>query len=59
MWQRAGNASDPHVRFQMQDGPDMNTAAGLPITFRHFLQDGNPAEGGVALGRVTLANLGT
>lgn len=55
----SGNASEPHLHLQMQDGPDMSTASGLPITFRRFLENGNPVAEGVALGHVTLANQGT
>jgi murein DD-endopeptidase MepM/ murein hydrolase activator NlpD len=43
----SGNASEPHLNLQMQDAPDMSTAAGLPVA------------AGVALGKVSLANQGT
>ncbi|HZV19969.1 MAG TPA: M23 family metallopeptidase, partial [Hyphomicrobiales bacterium] len=52
----SGNASEPHIHFQMQDGPDMATAEGLPITFHHFLQNGKPVASGIAAGQVTLQN---
>src|SRR5581483_5674343 len=50
----SGNASEPHLHFQMADGPDLTTANGLPITFHHFLQDGKTVDSGVAAGKVTL-----
>ncbi|HEX5323754.1 MAG TPA: M23 family metallopeptidase [Capsulimonadaceae bacterium] len=55
----SGNATEPHLHFQMQDSPDLSTAAGLPITFRRFLQDGKAVDSGVAGGKVTLENRGT
>lgn len=29
----SGNSTEPHLHFQLIDGPDLNTARGLPITF--------------------------
>jgi murein DD-endopeptidase MepM/ murein hydrolase activator NlpD len=29
----SGNSTEPHLHFQVIDGPDLNTARGLPVTF--------------------------
>lgn len=55
----SGNATQPHLHFQMADGPDLVTANGLPITFRHFRENGQPVQSGIAEGKVFLANQGT
>lgn len=36
----SGNSSDPHVHFQLMDGPDIDTARGLPFTWCHLDEDG-------------------
>ncbi|WP_122943492.1 M23 family metallopeptidase [Brachybacterium sp. EE-P12] len=41
----SGNSSDPHVHFQLMDGPDIGTARGLPFTWHHLDEDGAPQHG--------------
>ena len=41
----SGNSSDPHVHFQLMDGPDIETATGLPFTWHHLDEDGAPQHG--------------
>lgn len=41
----SGNSSDPHVHFQLMDGPDIVTARGLPFTWRYQDEDGQAADG--------------
>lgn len=36
----SGNSTEPHLHFQLQDGPDFLTAAGLPVTFGGIAVDG-------------------
>jgi hypothetical protein len=35
----SGNSFGPHVHYQLQDGPDRNTAAGLPCKFANVAAD--------------------
>lgn len=32
-----GNSSEPHLHFQVQNGPDFNNSVGLPIRFRNVI----------------------
>jgi len=41
----SGNSSDPHVHFQLMDGPDIDSARGLPFTWRHLDEDGAVQQG--------------
>ena len=41
----SGNSSDPHVHFQLMDAPDIETARGLPFTWRHLDEDGTVQQG--------------
>ncbi len=46
----SGNSSEPHLHFQLMDGPDIATAHGLPFTWRYqdddgVARDGVPADG--------------
>lgn len=41
----SGNSSDPHVHFQLMDGPDITTAKGLPFTWRYLDGEGAPQHG--------------
>lgn len=41
----SGNSSDPHVHFQLMDGPDIPTAHGLPFECEYLGEDGAPRRG--------------
>lgn len=41
----SGNSSDPHVHFQLMDGPDITTAHGLPFEWEYVSDDGAPRRG--------------
>ena len=41
----SGNSSDPHVHFQLMDGPDITTAHGLPFQWEYLSEDGEPQRG--------------
>lgn len=41
----SGNSSDPHVHFQLMDGPDIDSARGLPFTWRHLDEAGAVRQG--------------
>lgn len=41
----SGNSSEPHVHFQLMDGPRILTASGVPFRFDRFEVDGRSAEG--------------
>ena len=41
----SGNSSDPHVHFQLMDAPDIETARGLPFTWRHLDEYGTVQQG--------------
>lgn len=36
----SGNSSEPHIHYQLQDGPRFGEAAGLPAQFRNYRADG-------------------
>lgn len=40
----SGNSTEPHLHFQLIDGPDLNTARGLPITFTGLRPEWVPIE---------------
>jgi len=40
----SGNTSEPHVHYHLQDGPDITTAEGLPVTFTGICVDGKKME---------------
>ncbi|MDT0442549.1 M23 family metallopeptidase [Streptomyces johnsoniae] len=37
----SGNSSEPHVHFQLMDGPDLRTARGVPFSWRNVGVPGN------------------
>ncbi|MFF7858138.1 peptidoglycan DD-metalloendopeptidase family protein [Streptomyces sp. NPDC007904] len=41
----SGNSSEPHLHFQLMDGPDVTSARGLRFTWRYHDDDGNEHEG--------------
>jgi hypothetical protein len=41
----SGNSSDPHVHFQLMDGPDIETATGLPFVWSYLDESGEPRRG--------------
>lgn len=45
----SGHSTEPHLHFQVQDGPDFFGAAGLPVAFSGCVVDGVPADGPVHL----------
>lgn len=45
----SGHSTEPHLHFQLQDGPDFFGAAGLPVAFSGCVVDGVPAPGPVHL----------
>jgi murein DD-endopeptidase MepM/ murein hydrolase activator NlpD len=42
----SGNSSEPHLHFQLQDGPKFGESAGLPAQFSNYLADGQPVARG-------------
>lgn len=52
----SGRSSEPHLHFHMQNNADANRAAGLPITFQQFLQDGKAVQTGQIPDAVTVQN---
>jgi murein DD-endopeptidase MepM/ murein hydrolase activator NlpD len=36
----SGNSSEPHLHFQLQEGPAFGTSAGMPAQFRDYLANG-------------------
>lgn len=36
----SGNSSEPHLHYQLQDGPEFGTSAGLPAQFSNYIADG-------------------
>jgi hypothetical protein len=42
----SGNSSEPHLHYQLQDGPEMGASAGLPPQFTDYLADGRPVARG-------------
>ncbi|HEV2148629.1 MAG TPA: M23 family metallopeptidase [Longimicrobiaceae bacterium] len=45
----SGHSTEPHLHFQVQDGPDFFRAGGLPVAFSGCVVDGAPADGPVHL----------
>ncbi|MFF5721798.1 M23 family metallopeptidase [Streptomyces buecherae] len=41
----SGNSSEPHLHFQLMDGPDLTSAHGLPFTWRYTDDDGRERVG--------------
>lgn len=41
----SGNSTEPHLHFQLIDGPDLNLARGLPITFSDLRPEWNSVAG--------------
>ena len=41
----SGSSSDPHVHFQLMDGPVIDSARGLPFTWRHLDEAGAERQG--------------
>lgn len=35
----SGNSSEPHLHYQLQDGPEFGSSAGLPAQFENYLTD--------------------
>lgn len=35
----SGNSTEPHLHFQVIDGPDLNSARGLPVSFEGLVED--------------------
>lgn len=35
----SGNSTEPHLHFQIIDGPDLNSARGLPVSFEGLVED--------------------
>lgn len=42
----SGNSSEPHLHYQLQDGPRFGVSAGLPPQFNDYLADGKPVARG-------------
>lgn len=42
----SGNSSEPHLHYQLQDGPQFGVSAGLPPQFNDYLADGKPVARG-------------
>jgi murein DD-endopeptidase MepM/ murein hydrolase activator NlpD len=40
----SGNTSEPHLHFQLQNGPDLMDSEGLPARFTHAEVDGDPRD---------------
>ena len=52
----SGRSSEPHLHVHMQNSADTDRAAGLPITFQQYIQDGKPVEVGQIPDAVTVQN---
>ncbi|CAA9363328.1 MAG: Peptidase, M23/M37 family [uncultured Gemmatimonadetes bacterium] len=42
----SGNSSEPHLHYQLQDGPELGASAALPAQFTDYLADGGPVARG-------------
>lgn len=47
----SGHSTEPHLHFQLQDGPDFLSAVGIPISFERCIVDGTLREGPVTVTR--------
>lgn len=52
----SGRSTEPHLHFHMQNSVDPNQAAGLPVTFHQYIQDGKPVGAGQIPDAVTVQN---
>lgn len=51
----SGNSSEPHLHYQLQDGPEMGNSAGLPAQFADYLADGRAVARGEPVQGQTIA----
>ena len=42
----SGHSSEPHLHYQLQDGPEFGSSAGLPAQFVNYVADGAPVARG-------------
>jgi hypothetical protein len=42
----SGNSSEPHLHYQLQNGPEFGASDGLPAQFNDYLADGQPVDRG-------------
>lgn len=51
----SGNSSEPHLHYQLQDGPEFGASAGLPAQFIDYLANGQPVDRGEPIRGQTIA----